>query len=98
MQNSSDCRVEKVIFDIFVLMDENGPSLEAYAPQLAKRMYGRYGPRYILKKTTYSETEYAEVVRIIEMAKALHFQKYREAYLMKSHGAPSNCSCSAGKC
>lgn len=54
-------------FEHFVLLESDGPLLQSLAPNLAKKIYR--GGRYILD--TYSETEKAEAVAVIEWARLI---------------------------
>jgi hypothetical protein len=56
-----------VTFDHFVLFEENGPELEKIAPALARRMYSRGAPRFVLNKV--NENEQTEISRILKMAR-----------------------------
>ena len=58
-----------VTFQHFVCwFDEPGPDLRRVAPNLARRMYARHAPRYLLGDFTSVET--AEISRLLELAEA----------------------------
>ena len=85
-----------ISFDKFILMDENGPLLAAYAPQLAKRMYTHPAPRFILNREAYSDAEYKEAEGIVKKAIAGYFAKYEPS--SKAYGGHSSHSaCHGGK-
>ncbi|MBI4775405.1 MAG: hypothetical protein HY788_14750 [Deltaproteobacteria bacterium] len=60
-------RASEVTFKHFVLLDDQGPNLEALAPNLAKRFY-KGGARLLLED--YSDIELAEALGIIEWSKS----------------------------
>jgi hypothetical protein len=60
-----------VKFEHFVLFDEKGKSLDRIAPNLARRMYRDYGPRFVYSDRL-SDREQEEVERILKMAMGTH--------------------------
>jgi len=59
-------RAAEVTFDHFVYLEEDGPTLESLAPNLAKRLY-KQGARFLLDG--YSDVEMNEAKRILEWSK-----------------------------
>lgn len=60
-------RASEVSFDHFHYLEQEGPMLETFAPNLARRLFHK-GARLLLKD--YSESERQEALRILEWSKS----------------------------
>jgi hypothetical protein len=88
-----------VTFDHFVLFEQSGQILQTVASELARRMYSRHAPRYLLYDI--NEMEQAEIESILRMAKEAPPSKWTP-FAHRSLCSPEtpsrrskNCSCSS---
>lgn len=88
-----DMRGPLVTFDHFVLFEDRGPDLDKVAPALARRMYSRGAPRFVLYDV--SEIERAEIRRLLKMAKTASPSKGAP---LRGRTKRGRCGCDSRRC
>lgn len=64
-KSASGKRGSLVTFERFILFHDGGPDFRTEAPALAKRMYAKHGPRFLLD--SFSSDEQAELRRLLAL-------------------------------
>ena len=83
-------RASEVTFEHFVLLEDQGPKLEALAPNLARRLF-KGGARLLL--AGYSDLEFGEARGIIEWSKSqTSAKKVEVTNTNRATSCPSSCS------